>query len=234
MAPLIPKTSEHSVLSVHKSYTNIIQTEEFGPAGAVNYEKVGAKRSGHVSITKKPVENKLTKIVKFNTEKKVTKDMGKERELWYQFEVPRELGPNGLYFPENLYDCWFPNYTEYALLRQKLLKSSNGAFFTPTALYVKEENNAAMRMSPWLVRDGRIFGGVEPKPRMVTDPFDEHVNGNKATKMVLPLYKKANPHLVSAIWDMSDGTSVHVGMEVEIQKNLQSHPDSEHTVTNKV
>ena len=51
---MIPKASEHSVLSVHKSYSNnvIIQTEEFGPSGAVNYEKVGAKRSGYVSITK--------------------------------------------------------------------------------------------------------------------------------------------------------------------------------------
>ena len=224
-----------------QSYNKYEQIDEFQLSKELYYSHkhgCGAKYRVFRREANQPLQKKTyIKISAFEDLEYHKKICRLERELWHQYEVPQTPTSLGHFYTPNLFDHVFANYDTYVKYRGSLLKQSEDAVMQPVPLYQRATVNKNIQDKPWMVLDGRVYGGIDMNPMLVTDPFqmlDNEGDASKCEKFPLPIYRKGeNPRSFEAMWDMNDGLSVYVGMEVELNKPHQSvegHP----TITNKV
>ena len=145
--------------------------------------------------------------------------------------------PLGDFYAPNLFDFVFKDHADFTAVQVDLLKDNKDCMLCPVPLYESETMNTSFKNRRMLVLDGRVYGGVSAKPVMVKQSWQDALEGtpeNECEAYPLPIYQKCQtPTSFLGMWDLNDGLSVYVGMEVVLSKKFQEVPDQE-IITNKV
>ena len=224
-----------SFAKVQRTYE---QLDEFALATEVNAMVEGPIEGKPVlvAIFKKDFAIRLRKRTWIKIDAYDKLEFSLNREVWHQYEVPMTPALNDFYEP-NLFDFVFKDHADFTAVQVDLLKDNKDCMLCPVPLYESETMNTSFKNRRMLVLDGRVYGGVSAKPVMVKRSWQDALEGTPESECeayALPIYRKCDvPRSFLGVWDLNDGLSVYVGMEVVLSKKFQE-VEGLATITNKV
>ena len=224
-----------SFAKVQRTYE---QLDEFALATEVNAMVEGPFEGKPVlvAIFKKDFAIRLRKRTWIKVDAYDKMEFSLNREVWHQYEVPTTPALNDFYEP-NLFDFVFKDHADFTAVQVDLLKDNKDCMLCPVPLYESETMNTSFKNRRMLVLDGRVYGGVSSKPVMVKRSWQDALEGTPESECeayALPIYRNCDvPRSFLGVWDLNDGLSVYVGMEVVLSKKFQE-VEGLATITNKV